>query len=93
GITNYQGAAILYLKDTKACFNVSDNRYYLFNDLDGGPGFWPIGKINDNSLYSTADPIDLKALLKKNNLGPKVKSIAETIGENDNPVLVIAELK
>ena len=93
GITNFRGAAILYFKDTKACYNVSDNRNYLINDLDNGTGFWPIGKINDHSLYSTVDPLDLKALLKKSNLSPKVKSIAETIGENDNPVLVIAELK
>lgn len=93
GITNFQGAAILYFKDTKECYNVLDNRNYLFNDLDNGPGFWPIGKINDHSLYSTADPIDFKALLKNNKLSPQVKEMAETVNEGDNPVIVVVELK
>jgi hypothetical protein len=93
GITNNQGAAILYFKDTRACFNVSDNRNYLSNDLDNGPGFWPVGKASSHSLYSTADPAELKALSKNPNLGSRLRKIAETIEEGDNPVLVVVELK
>lgn len=93
GITDFKPAAILYLKNSLECFNVSNDYNYLVNDLDHGPGFWPLGKVNDHCLYSAVNASDLKALSKNANPGSQVKNIASTLNENDNPVLVIVGLK
>ena len=52
GFSGNHLANILYIKSSGECFNVTNKRNYLRNDLDGGPGFWPLGKINDRVLYS-----------------------------------------
>lgn len=98
GITNFQPAALLYFKDSKECYNASNSRGFLINDLDNGPGFWPIGKINDHSIYSAIDPIDLKDIVSNNKEmqitnSEVILKMANSLQEIDNPIIVILELK
>lgn len=55
GFSGNHLANILFIKSSGECYNVTNERKYLVNDLDGGPGFWPLGKINDRVLYSAVN--------------------------------------
>lgn len=37
------------------------------NDIDGGSKFWPVGKINDSTIYTYCDIVTLEAFLKERN--------------------------
>jgi len=79
----------------RALFNAKD----FINDIDGGPNIWPVTLINDGTIVSWIDAIDLKKFISsetfKNNIPkyPKKKKeleiLAESLKDTDNPVLTL----
>ncbi len=75
----------------------------IMNDLDGGPGIWPIAVSNDNTMIAWVEAQKLIAHVAseefKNSrpLYPKKKKelemLANNLKETDNPILVLVSLK
>ena len=74
------------------------------NDFDGGRGFWPYSlSISGKEYISSYDPVSLKKWLsegafdKENVLYPelnkRLKSLIESLDENDNPLVRVVTLK
>ena len=64
------------------------------NDLDGGPCFWPkyISAEDEMVTWWTADEfLDIYGQLS--NPSAELKSIAEKLNSDDNPVLMVVKLK
>ena len=74
----------------------------IINDIDGGPDFWPKGSVNDSTLYMPILPLDLKKKelqdkiknsgVETHNVAPLIQMI-DSLDENDNPVLMVVNLK
>jgi len=84
----------------------TDNPFFtsgLYNDIDAGPRFFPSSQVNDSTFVMLVNPFDLKKHVeseefkesrplypeKKNEL----KMLADSLDENDNPVLMFVTLK
>jgi len=99
GITRFRLASILYNKKTQACYNVANNMKLIENDFDYGPGFWPLGKFDDNTLYTSIDVIDIRDKLYHQDIkeGLRAKSRLTNLIRNkkelDNPIIMIVKLK
>jgi hypothetical protein len=75
----------------------------LTNDLDGGASFWPGKIINDSTLVSWIEALKLKEYIASNEFkesNPKypekkreLETLANSLKETDNPVLVLVRLK
>ena len=75
----------------------------IINDLDGGPGIWPITVSHDNTLIAWVEALKLKAHVASEtfkNSSPKypekkkkLEKLADSLKETDNPVLVMVRLK
>lgn len=73
------------------------------NDVDGGLKFWPNTIFNNNTLISCINAIDIKAHVASEafkNSNPKypekkreLEKLANSLSENDNPVLMLVKLK
>ncbi len=74
----------------------------IINDIDGGPDFWPLGKVNDSTVYMPVLPLNLinkdfrDNLSQKQALDPEKKAeflnMLDELNENDNPILIIVRL-
>ena len=74
----------------------------IINDIDGGPDFWPLGTVNDSTVYMPVLPLDLKnkdfrdKLTKAEGVDPEKKNelinIIDGLSESDNSVLMIVRL-
>lgn len=75
----------------------------IMNDLDGGPGIWPIAVSNDNTLIAWVEAQKLIAHVASDafkNSRPKypekkieLEKLAASLKETDNPVLILVRLK
>jgi len=75
----------------------------IINDIDGGPDFWPLGTINDSTVYMVVMPYEIigddnkKNLIENEAIDIEKKKtflqLATTIRENDNPILMVVNLK
>lgn len=75
----------------------------IINNIDGGLSFYPKITLNNNSILGWVSPLDLKthihskAFKSSTPLYPEKKKeliqLANTLNENDNPVLMIVKLK
>jgi hypothetical protein len=104
-VTNRKRERIIVKKKDHSCnylknidvFN--DTTKIIANDIDNGPNFWPSGQINERQLYSslsTSALIELYSRIKKAGVqckSQKLSSIMESIGEIDNPIIMIVNLK
>ncbi len=74
----------------------------IFNDIDAGPGFFPVKIINDNTMIMIIDAKELKSHVEsdafKDNIpkfpGKKseLEAIANNLTENDNPVMIFVTI-
>jgi len=74
----------------------------IINDIDGGPDFWPLGTVNDSTVYMPILPLDLKNREFRNELtnaegvDPEKKNelinMIDGLSESDNSVLMIVRL-
>jgi hypothetical protein len=97
-----EGLSFIGSKDGK--FRVLfDPEKDLINDLDGGPNIWPKTIWDDWTIVSWIDAINLKKLVASEtfkNYNPKypkkkkeLESLAESLKETDNPVLILIKFK
>lgn len=104
---NRMGNLIISSKDMvgyNAEFDFETIDRALYNDIDGGFPFWPIGKINDSILYSTFDLNMYRRYTDRNNsivsqvatnkeLRNKFYEMIDTLSAMSNPVIQFARLK
>jgi hypothetical protein len=74
----------------------------IINDIDGGPDFWPLGTVDDSTVYMPVLPLDLKnkdfrdKLAKAEGVDPEKKNelikMIDGLSESDNSVLMIVRL-
>jgi len=74
----------------------------ILNDIDGGPSFWPLGTVNDSTVYMPILPLKLidkdlrDKLTNAEGVDPEKKNqlirMIDGLNENDNPVLMIVRL-
>jgi len=75
----------------------------LYNDFDGGPNFFPKKMVNDSTLSMWVDAYQLKAHVASEtfkNATPKypekkkeLEKLANSLSDNDNPVLILCTFK
>lgn len=75
----------------------------LTNDLDGGPNFWPRTIKNDSTFVSWIEAIKLKEYIdsdafkesnpKYPNKKKELEKLADSIQENDNPIIILIKVK
>jgi len=83
--------------------NDIDNPNGIENDIDGGMNFFPMEKINDSTLIMWINSFELKNYTNSEafkNSTPKypekkkeLEQLANSLDENDNPVLMLVKLK
>jgi|WetSurMetagenome_2_1015567.scaffolds.fasta_scaffold126541_2 hypothetical protein len=83
--------------------NVTNDRQYFFNDIDGGITFKPIGIAEEGVLYTYFDCYKLKDHLaginnRKTRINDKVKyeylkGLIQNSDVNDNPIIILVTLK
>jgi hypothetical protein len=84
----------------------TDNFLYtsgLYNDIDGGPRFFPNTVVNDSTMVMWAEATDLKyhiasddfknAVVKYPEKKQKLLELADSLEETDNPVLMVIKVK
>jgi hypothetical protein len=84
----------------------TDNFLYtsgLYNDIDGGPRFFPNIVVNDSTMVMWAEATDLKyhiasddfknAVVKYPEKKQKLRELADSLAETDNPVLMVVKVK
>ncbi|MHC1780735.1 MAG: 6-bladed beta-propeller [Bacteroidales bacterium] len=62
-------------------------------DFESGPPFFPMYISADMYAISLIYPAKLKAFADSHKVSPKLKSIADNLKEEDNPVIVIVKMK
>ncbi len=75
----------------------------ISNDIDGGVDFWPIGAVNDSTVYMQVFPYNLvgeenmKRIVGSSAISPESKSrfidLVKNLLESDNPVIMMVNLK
>lgn len=77
-------------------------KFSFFNDIDGGLDFWPTGVVSENKIFSIIYGYQLKKHLKENPLskelkntekGKKLQQLANNSSIDNNPILMIVNLK
>jgi hypothetical protein len=97
-----KGRMLIYNKTTGQKTEI-DPRAGVKNDWDGGPNIQLKMKKDDNTLFSWINAIDLKTYVASDefkNSTPKysekkkqLEKLANSLNENDNPVLMLVKLK
>ncbi|WP_163324806.1 6-bladed beta-propeller [Draconibacterium mangrovi] len=92
---------VLFNKTEKKVVALSDPE--MINDIDGGFSFWPTNNCQNNILIRHISAFDLKTHINSNNFKnstPKypekkkaLEKLANSLDENDNPVLMLVKLK
>jgi hypothetical protein len=62
-------------------------------DFHDGPPVWPLYISTDNYMISVINTLDLKRYVDSNNVSRELESIASSLKEDSNPVIVRAKLK
>lgn len=81
----------------------SGNPSGLINDMDGGPEFWPVGSVNDSTVYmliqahefmNKTGPSDIPEVTEtKPGQFSNLKDIINDVKEDDNAILMLVYLK
>jgi hypothetical protein len=81
----------------------SSNPSAILNDIDGGADFWPVGAINDSTVYMLIPSFKLSGSENRKKYSDKQAldqtknadfiRMAKSIGEADNPVIMVVRLK
>lgn len=101
---NGHGETLSFIGSNKNNFQALVDPYNgILNDLDGGPNIWPKTIKDDNTIISWIDAIKLKNLVASEafkNSTPKypekkqeLVTLANSLNETDNPVLILIKLK
>lgn len=64
----------------------------LYNDLDGGLPYWPIGQVNDSTTFSLVYGYMLKTRINEN-ISKSVRDIALNSKQFDSPILMLVRHK
>ena len=102
---------VLYNKSTTESVSVqyqdpikrTQTHFAFRNDIDGGMPFWPMGKVDDNTMFMLIDGFELKEYLEKHSdstetiLDPDARERlikqAEATSMEDNPILMMVTFK
>lgn len=61
------------------------------DDIKGGPVFWPVFSTSKGELISYFNAVNLITMAEEEGENyPGISQITENLGENDNPIIVIA---
>jgi len=63
------------------------------DDMEGGPAFWPQYISSDQYMVSMICADEFIRLSENPGCSEKIKKLARTLGESDNPVMVLVKLK
>jgi len=91
-------------RDAYGLFNKKSGEFTLLNhpikgipgfkdDILNGPPFIPQYMSEDNYMVNLFHPNELIDYVKENQVSPELKTIATTLKETDNPVVVLVNLK
>lgn len=93
----------IWYPDKQNLVPVSDRDGLLLNDLDGGPDFWPAASNGENLVYRLLRCMDLVTARDGGDfsskeftnpaLKKKLDDLLPTIHENDNPIIMVVQLK
>jgi hypothetical protein len=64
----------------------------LYNDLDGGMSYWPIGRVNENTTFSMIYGYELKNKIHENT-SKSLREIASNSTQLDNPIIMLVNHK
>jgi hypothetical protein len=95
---------LYYRPESRSTLMVDDAGYPsgILNNLDGGPDFWPVGALNDSTVYMWLLPHEIlkngykiEKLTGETESGQlsNFKEVLDVIKEDDNPVLMLVYLK
>lgn len=98
----YNNETLVYAKNDSVCFKIGKKEGFV-NDFDGGPNVVIKSIINDNTLLTWLNAFELKAYISSDafkSSTPKypekkkaLEKLANSLNENDNPVLMLIKLK
>jgi hypothetical protein len=84
----------------KAVFPINEG---IINDFDGGPNIWPRTVRDDNTIVSWIDAFELKKYISSDafkNSKPQspekkkeLEKLADSVKENDNPIMILIKVK
>ncbi len=89
-------ACALFNKETEEFTFLDQPEIYqigFVDDLEGGPGIWPIYVSTDNYMISFVPAEELIAHAESHRVSEKLKTIAAGLKETDNYIFVRAKLK
>ena len=101
GVFNKKSGELVLSQPSDSENEVTSTGFY--NDIDGGPKFFPLKMLNDNTIVMWLTALDLKNYVAgsefKNNV-PKypekkteLETLANSLTEFDNPVLMMVQLE
>ena len=86
---------ILYDHSTGAClvikYSDSSSKYPIFklyNDIDGGMNYWPIGRLDDHTTFSLINGYELKER-NQEKMSKSIREIAAKSTQLDNPIIMM----
>jgi len=103
GFFNRETGQLVFLRKNKEYQKQIGGFSGFLNDIDGGVPFWPWAQPYENKLVSFVDAYELKEYVQSDafkNSKPKypekkkaLKELADSLGWEDNPVLMVVTLK
>jgi len=69
------------------------NEFGIIDDIYGGPAFWPMYISKDDYMINIIDAYKFIQYAQTHKVTEKIKKIADSLNENDNPVVVLVKLK
>lgn len=96
---------LYYRSEARGSFLIDDsgNPSGILNDLDGGSEFWPIGSVNDTTIYMLIQAHEFARIVSPKGLPEEkrikseqfsnLKDIISDIKEDDNAILMLVHLK
>ncbi len=69
------------------------NEFGLIEDFEGGPAFWPLYISQDDYMVSIIEAHKFIQYAQNHKVSDKFKKIADSLKEDDNPVVVLVKLK
>jgi len=108
GINKRKRLCLIYSKSSGKYYNMIHGEsinmpHGIINDIDGGPPFWPINKVNDNTLFMIVEYNQLKQwmtnqynstiVLKDSAAYNIMTELVNTGSDFDNPYIVLVDLK
>jgi hypothetical protein len=102
-IFNKKKSELIFIKKVKGYLKETGGFSGLVNDIDGGAPFWPTAQPYGNQLVCSINAYELKEYINSDafkHSTPKypekkkaLKELADSLGWEDNPVLMVVTLK